>query len=110
MRSQALKAFNRSLLLLLMLATLKRDSLHPAGSFEYRTDQFTGPHKFDWSSYELQTILAKLTSRITGTDQPHGLGEEEQVQNVREYFSLVEEIGRLESEIMMAESKDDPTS
>ncbi|NIN67685.1 MAG: hypothetical protein GTO63_23875 [Anaerolineae bacterium] len=110
MRSKALKAFNRSLLLLLMLVTLKRDSLHPAGSFEYRTDPFTGSHKFDWSNYELQTILAKLTSRITGTDQPHGLSEEEQVQQVREYFSLVDEIGRLESEIMMAESKDDPTS
>jgi hypothetical protein len=110
MRSKALKAFNRSLLLLLMLVTLKRDSLHPAGSFEYRTDPFTGPHKFDWSNYELQTILAKLTSRITGTDQPHGLSEEEQVQQVREYFSLVDEIGRLESEIMIAESKDGPTS
>ncbi len=110
MWSRALKAFNRSLLLLLMLVTLKRDSLHPAGSFEYRTDPFTGPHKFDWSTYELQTILAKLTSRITGTDQPHSLSEEEQVQKVREYFSLVQEIGRLESEIMIAETKDEPTS
>lgn len=110
MRSKALKAFNRSLLLLLMLVALKRDSLHPAGSFEYRTDPFTGPHKFDWSAYELQTILAKLTSRITGTDQPHGLAEEEQVQKVREYFSLVEEIGRLESEIMIASAKDEQTS
>ncbi|TKJ28078.1 MAG: hypothetical protein CEE40_12540 [Chloroflexi bacterium B3_Chlor] len=93
------------MLLLLMLVTLKRDSLHPADFFEYRTDPFTGPHKFDWSAYELRTISEKLTSRLTGIDQPRGLDRETQVQQVREYFTLVQEIGRLESEITIAEAR-----
>jgi len=54
MRSKALRAFNRSLLLILILVALKRDSLHPADFFSYGTDPFTAPHKFDWWAYELQ--------------------------------------------------------
>ncbi len=105
MRSRGLSAFSRWLLLLLMLITLKRDSLHPAASFEYRTDAFTGPHKFNWSAYELETILDKVTDSLAGTDQPSALSDEEQLRQVREHFSLVERIGRLESEIMVASAE-----
>ena len=106
MRYRAFKAFRCSILLLLILVTLKRDSLHPADFFEYRTDPFTGPHKFDWSAYEFRTILEKLTSRATGIDQPRGLDRETQVQQVREYFTLIQDIGRLESEITIAGATD----
>jgi len=106
MRSKALRAFSRSLLLILILVALKRDSLHPADFFSYGTDPFTAPHKFDWWAYEFQTIFEKLSRRITGVDQPHGLDREQQVQQVREYFSLVGEISRLESEIMITRARE----
>lgn len=106
MRSKALGAFNRSLLLILILVALKRDSLHPADFFSYGTDPFTAPHKFDWWTYELQTIFEKLSRGITGVDQPHGLDREQQAQQVREYFSLVGEISRLESEIMITRARE----
>ena len=106
MRSKALSAFNRSLLFILILVALKRDSLHPADFFIYRTDPFTGPHKFDWSLYEFQTLLEKLSSGMMGVDQPHGLSREQQVQQVRDYFSLVQEIGRLHSEIMVTRARE----
>jgi hypothetical protein len=88
-----------SLLLALLLFVLSRDSLHPADYFAYRTDPLTGPHRFDWSYYEARTILEKLISHAVGTDQPHGMEDEEQVRAVGEYFDLVQEIGRLEGEI-----------
>jgi len=103
MRGKALRAVNRSLLLILILVALKRDSLHPADFFMYRTDPFTGPHKFDWWAYEFQTIFEKLCNRLTGADQPHGLDREQQV---REYFSLVGEISGLESEIMITRARE----
>jgi hypothetical protein len=106
MRSKALRAFNRSLLLILILVALKRDSLHPADIFLYRTDPFTGPHEFDWWAYEFQTLFEKLSSRVMDVDQPHGLDREQQVQQVREYFSLVQEISRLESEIVVTRARE----
>ncbi len=106
MSSKALGAFNRSLLLILILVALKRDSLHPADFFSYGTDPFTAPHKFDWWTYEFQTIFEKLSRGITSVDQPHGLDREQQVQQVREYFSLVGEISRLESEIMITRARE----
>ncbi len=110
MSSRGIKAFSRWLLLLLMLITLKRDSLHPAASFEYRTDAFTGPYRFDWSAYEVETILNKVTGRLAGTDQPSGLSDEKQLQKVQQYFSLAEDISRLESEIMVASAEGVPSS
>lgn len=111
MRSKSLRAFNRSLLLalllILILVALKRDSLHPADFFIYGTDPFTGPHKFDWWAYEFQTIFTKLSGRVTGVDQPHGLHVEEQVQQVRDYFALVGEISSLESEIMISRASEE---
>jgi hypothetical protein len=110
MRSKALRAFNRSLFFILILVALKRDSLHPADFFIYRTDPFAGPHKFDWWSYEFQTLFEKLSNRVTGVDQPDGLDREQQVQQVREYFSLVEEISRLESEIVVTRAREGETA
>jgi hypothetical protein len=106
MRSKALRAFNRSLLLILIVVALKRDSLHPADLFVYRTDPFAGPHRFDWWAYEFQTLFQKLAGRVTAVDQPRGLNRDQSVQQVREYFSLVGEIGRLESEIMTTRARD----
>lgn len=105
MRSKALRAFTCSLLLILLLGILKRDSLHPADLFVYRTDPFTGADRFDWWTYELQTVVEKLVGRVAGIDQLAGLDEERQIQQVREYFSLVQEIGGLESEIMATRAK-----
>lgn len=99
MTSTALKALNRSLFLLLILVALKRDSLHPADLFLYRTDPFTGTHRFDWWIYEFQTIHDKLTSRVTGVDQPTGMDTKREIEQVREYFSLVQDIARLQGEI-----------
>lgn len=109
MRSKALRAFTCSLLLLLILVALKRDSLHPADVFTYRTDPFAGRHRFEWSAYEFQTIREKLINRLTDTDQPRDLNREQQIQQVREYFSLVQEIGRLESEITITRAKEGDT-
>ena len=109
MRSKALRAFTCSLLLLLILVALKRDSLHPADVFTYRTDPFAGRHRFEWWAYEFQTIREKLTNRLTDTDQPRDLDREQQIQQVREYFSLVQEIGRLESEITITRAKEGGT-
>ncbi len=106
MRSRALGTFNRSLLLILILVTLKRDSLHPADFFSYRTDPFTGPHRFDWWAYEFQTMLEKLSSGLAGVDQPQGLDREQQLQRVREYFSLVGDVGKLETEIMVTKARE----
>jgi hypothetical protein len=110
MRSKALRAFNRSLLFILILVALKRDSLHPADIFIYRTDPFTGSHKFDWWVYEFQTLFEKLSSRVTGVDQPRGLDREQQVQQVREYFSLVQEISRLDGEIIVTRAREGETA
>ncbi|HEM61514.1 MAG TPA: hypothetical protein ENO24_04425 [Chloroflexi bacterium] len=99
MNPKARKALILSTLLLLLLVALARDSLHPADYFQFRTDPFTGSHRFDWGSYELHTIVEKVLGRTLGIDQPHGTDRETQVQLVRDYFSLVQEIGRLESEI-----------
>lgn len=109
MRSKALRAFTCSLLLLLILVALKRDSLHPADVFTYRTDPFAGRHRFEWSAYEFQTIREKLINRLTDTDQPRDLDRDQQIQQVREYFSLVQEIGRLESEITITRAKEGDT-
>lgn len=106
MRSKALKAFNRSLLLICLLVALKRASLHPADFFTYRTDPFTGPYKFDWSAYEAATIVEKLSTRVTGSDQPVGFGRDQEVEEVREYFSLVQDITRLESDIVTTRAQD----
>lgn len=110
MKSKALRALNYSLLLLLILVVLKRDSLHPADVFAYRTDPFTGPHRFNWWVYEFQTILEKATNRLTNIDQPRDLDSDQQVQQVRHYFSLVQEIGRLESEIAITRAKEGETA
>ncbi len=106
MRSKASMALSRCLLLILILVALKRDSLHPVDLFAYVTDPFTGHHKFDWWSYEFDTILDKLSSRVTGADQPRGLDGEQRVQQVRDYFSLIGEISRLESEIMTTRARE----
>jgi len=95
------KALIVSTLLLLLIVALSRDSLHPADHFQYLTDPFTGAHRFDWGSYELHTIVEKTLSRTLGIDQPNAVNDGDQVQVVRDYFSLVQEIGRLESEIAM---------
>jgi len=108
--SKARTALGLTLLLLLTLFVLSRDSLHPAEYFGYRTDPFTGPHKFDWGSYEVQTILEKLISRTLGTDQPHGMETELQTRTVREYFEVVAEIGRLEGEIAIKRAKEGETA
>ena len=106
MVSKARRILGCSLLLALLLLVLSRDSLHPADYFSYRTDPLTGPHRFDWSSYEVLTILEKLVNHTLGTDQPHGLDDEQQVRIVREYFALVQEIGRLEGEIAVKRARD----
>ncbi len=105
-----LRAVNRSLLLIFILVCLKRDSLHPAEFFIYRTDPFTGAHRFDWAVYELQTIFEKLCSKFTGADQPHGPDRGQQVQQVRDYFSVVGEISRLESDIMVTRAGGEETA
>jgi hypothetical protein len=99
MRFRPRTALILSLLLFLLLIATSRDSLHPADYFQYRTDSYTGAYRFDWNVYELQTILEKISGLILGTDQPGDMDEETQVAVVRQYFSLVEGIGRLESEI-----------
>lgn len=99
-----------SLLLPFVLLILSRDSLHPADYFQFRTDPYTGPHRFHWAAYELQTILEKSLSRVLGTDQPQGMDDEARVRVVREYFSLVGEIGRLESEIAINRARDGETA
>lgn len=95
-----------SLLLSFVLLMLSRDSIHPADYFQFRTDPYTGPLRFDWGAYELRTIFEKSLSRVLGTDQPQGMDEEGRVSAVREYFSLVGEIGRLESEIAIDRARD----
>jgi hypothetical protein len=110
MTHKARKALLYSLLLLLLLGALSSDSLHPADYFGYRTDPVTGPHRFDWSAYEVRTILEKLASQVLGTDQPHGMDDEQQVRAVREYFDVVGEIGRLESEIAVTRAKEGDTA
>jgi hypothetical protein len=110
MTHKARRALLYSLLLLLLLGALSRDSLHPTDYFGYRTDPVTGPHKFDWSSYEVRTILEKLAGRALGTNQPHGLDDEQQVRAVHEYFDLVGEIDRLESEIAIKRAKEGDTA
>jgi hypothetical protein len=110
MAHRARQALSRSLLFLLLLVALKRDSLHPADVFVYRTDPFTGAHKFDWSAYEARTLVEKLAGRILGVDQPDGMDDEEQVQVVRDYFSLVDQIGWLEAEISIERAKEGETA
>jgi hypothetical protein len=110
MAHRARQALSRSLLFLLLLVALKRDSLHPADSFEYRTDPFTGAYKFDWSAYEARTLVEKMYSRVTRVDQPDAMDDEQQVLVVREYFSLVDEIGRLETEIAIERAKEGETA
>lgn len=110
MAHRARQTLSRSLLFLLLLVALKRDSLHPADAFGYRTDPFTGAHKFDWSAYEARTLVEKLSGRILGVDQPRGMDDEEQVQVVREYFSLVDQIGWLEMEISAERAKEGETA
>ena len=99
-----------SLLLPFMLLILSRDSLHPADYFQFRTDPYTSPYRFDWGTYELQTIIEKGLSRALGTDQPNGMDDEAQVGVVREYFSLVEDIGRQETEIAIMRARDGDTA
>ncbi len=110
MARKARRALTLSLLFFIALVTLKRDSLHPADSFQYRTDPFTGPYKFDWTAYEARTLVEKLAGRVTGVDQPHDMGDEQQVRAVREYFSLVDEIGRLEGEIAIKRAREGDTA
>jgi hypothetical protein len=110
MAHRARQALSRSLLFLLLLVVLKRDSLHPADAFEYRTDPFTGAHKFDWGNYEARTLVEKLYNRVAAVDQPYGMDDEEQVAAVREYFALVDEIGRLEFEISIERAKEGETA
>ena len=106
MTHKARRALLNFLLLLLLLGALSRDSLHPADYFGYRTDPITGPHRFDWSAYEVRTILEKLTGRALGTNQPHGMDDQQQVRAVQQYFDLVGEIGRLEGEIAVTRAKE----
>ena len=106
MASKARRILTYSLLLALLLLALSRDSLHPADYFGYRTDPLTGPHRFDWSSYEVRTILEKLVSHTLGADQPQGMDDEQQVRAVRDYFALVQEIGRLEGEIAVKRARE----
>jgi hypothetical protein len=110
MARKARQALSLSLLLLIALVALKRDSLHPADSFQYRTDPFTGPYKFDWTAYETRTLVEKFYSRVAGADQPHDMDDDQQVRAVREYFSLVDEIGRLESEIAIKRAREGETA
>jgi len=105
MASKARTALACSLLLLLLVLALNRDSLHPADYFSYLTDPLTGPYKFDWSAYEAQTLWEKLANLTLGIDEPQGTENEEQVGAVREYFALVQEIGRLEGEIAIERAK-----
>jgi hypothetical protein len=105
MASKARKALACSLLLLLLLLALNGDSLHPADYFAYLTDPLTGSHRFDWNAYEARTIWEKLTSQILGIDEPQALDDDQRVQAVRDYFALVQEIGRLEGEIATNSAK-----
>ena len=106
MASKPRRVLTRSLLLLLIMVALSRDSLHPADYFAFRTDPFTGPYRFDWSAYEARTILEKLLSRTTGIDQPLGMDAEQEVTLVQDYFAIVDEIGRLNSEILLKRARE----
>jgi hypothetical protein len=105
MNLRARKALVLSTLLLILLVALSRDSLHPVDQFQYLTDPFTGAHRFDWGSYEIHTVVEKILSRALGTDQPSAVGTEDQIPLVNDYFSLVQEIGRLESQIAMQRAR-----
>jgi hypothetical protein len=106
MASKARTALACSLLLLLLLLALTGGSLHPADYFGYLTDPLTGPYRFDWSAYEARTLWEKLTSQTLGIDEPRGLDDNQRVHTVREYFALVQEIGRLEGEIAIKRAKE----
>ncbi len=110
MARKALQVLSLSLLFFIALVILKRDSLHPADAFQYRTDPFTGVYKFDWTAYEARTLVEKLASCVAGVDQPHDMDDDQQVRAVQEYFSLVDEISKLESEIAIKRAREGETA
>ncbi|MFQ5886787.1 MAG: hypothetical protein ACE5II_06095, partial [Anaerolineae bacterium] len=91
----------RLIILLLVLSfLLKGDGLSPHDFWRYQVDPFVGPYLFDWWGYEVETIWEKAVAWLRGVSLPPE--KSERIREVRRYFALVEEIGRLRSEIQRA--------
>jgi hypothetical protein len=89
------------ILLLVLLFLLRGDGLSPRDFWRYQVDPFVGPYLFDWWGYETRTILQKLPS-LGGAKGP---ADEDVVQQVRSYFTLVAEIDHLNSAIQEARAR-----
>jgi len=89
------------ILLLVLLFLLRGDGLSPRDFWRYQIDPFVGPYLFDWWGYETRTILQKLPS-LGGAEGP---ADEDVVQQVRSYFTLVAEIDHLNSAIQEARAR-----
>lgn len=95
-------------LLSLILLLLRGDGLSPRDFWRYQVDPFVTPYLFDWWGYEVETIWEKAGVWLRGLSLPPEEGE--QVREVRRYFALVDDIGRLRGEIQraVAEAKGKP--
>lgn len=89
------------ILILVLLFLLRGDGLSPRDFWRYQVDPFVGPYLFDWWEYEVRTILQKLPSIV----RARGSTDEDMVQGVRGYFTLVAEIDRFSSTIQEARAR-----
>lgn len=88
------------ILLSLILLLLRGDGLSPRDSWRYRVDPFVAPYLFSWEGYEAGTIWEEAEGWLRGPSLPSD--ESGRIQEVRGYFALVDEIGRLGGEIERA--------
>ncbi len=87
-------------LLLALLLLLRGDGLSLHDFWRYQVDPFVGPYLYSWWGYEVETIWEKAGVWLRGVSLP--LEESDRIREVRRYFALVDEIGRLGSEIERA--------
>jgi len=88
------------ILLLALLLLLRGDGLSPHDFWRYQVDPFVGPYLYSWWRYEVETTWEKAGAWLRGVSLPPE--ESERIREVRRYFVLVDEIGRLGSEIERA--------
>jgi len=100
MKLRSLLRIRLLILLLVLLCLLRGDGLSPRDFLRYQVDPFVGPYLFDWWRYEVEITWEKAGVWLRGVSLPPE--ESERIRETREYFDLVDEIGRLSSEIERA--------
>jgi len=91
------RAIRLALTLILLLTLIHSDAIPPSQHFNYRLGIIIAGYQFNFAAWELRTLADKGEQALT--DGPSTLPPEEREARVRAFFSRIQRIQDLESEL-----------